>query len=137
MENNQDSLINSDLIKSSGRYLKWIGYLIFMYFLISVLINLSISDVQSIKKMENLIQIWKIISFIFLVLVGSFFIQSGKELIRSLDNSIINYRELLNGETIKILSKNKKIIGSKVFINESVTDGIYLYKSKNLDYKYN
>ncbi|MBU3677711.1 MAG: hypothetical protein FGM54_11115 [Chitinophagaceae bacterium] len=40
------------------------------------------------------------------------------------------FRELIEGQTLKIVSKNYKTIGAKVFINEMpAPDGIYIYKS--------
>jgi len=135
MENYQNSLINRKSIQSSGKYLKWIGYLGFIYLFILFIFTIEIRDINSVKDLEK-IRNFGYFFLIYSVIIGWLFIQSGRKLMVSLDDQTITYRQSLNGETIKILSDNKQIIGSKVFVNQSVPDGIYHYNSHYINDKF-
>lgn len=159
METNQTTPINHDLIESSGEKLKWIGYLIFMNILLSgffyYLISEKAEDINLLNIFQNpsefknileeiksLTKIWGILSLILTIVKGVLFIEAGKKFIDSVIFSSVknsssgrselsdtNFRQLMNGETIKIVVKNKNIIGSNVYINdELVPDGSYVYK---------
>lgn len=159
METNQTTPINRDLIESSGEKLKWIGYLIFMNILLSgffyYLISEKAEDINLfnifqnssefkniLEEIKSLTKIWGILSLILTIVKGVLFIEAGKKFIDSVIFSSVknsssgrgelsdtNFRQLMNGETIKIVVKNKNIIGSNVYINdELVPDGSYVYK---------
>jgi hypothetical protein len=112
METNQTPQINRDLIKSAGENLKWIGYLIFLNVLISVLIYFSISESRDIEEIKGLTKTWSYISFFSVIVMGILFIYSGKNLIDSFSQPNENYGKL-----------NKLTFSEEV---ESTSDGMYL-----------
>ncbi len=154
METNQKNSINRDLIKSSGENLKWIGYLIFINILISGLFYYLISEKeegisffnmsQTSEEIKHLYWTWLILSLILIIVKGILFIESGKNLIKSIplivkSNPNVERTDLnesvLTLETEYFSNGNIKI--EKTFNKDGFNHGIWKYYLENgeLDYQ--
>jgi hypothetical protein len=154
METNQTLPINRGYIELSGRNLKWIGYLIFVNIIITVLIFYLISEKESeislfnigqtSKEIKTLIRTWEILSLILIIVKGILFIESGKNLIKSItlivkSNPNVERTDLIEGgvtlETEYFSNGNIKI--EKTFNKDGLKHGIWEYYKEdgNLDFK--
>ena len=154
METNQTLPINRGYIELSGRNLKWIGYLIFVNIIVTVLIYYLISEKESeislfnmgqtSKEIKTLYGTWVILSLILIIVKGILFIESGKNLIKSIplivrSNPNVERTDLIEGgvtlETEYFSNGNIKI--EKTFNKDGLKHGIWKYYLKNgeLDYQ--
>ncbi len=154
METKQKSPIIRGHIVLSGLYLKWIGYLIFVNILMSGLFYYLISEKveeisfltmgQTSEEIKSLYGTWITLSLILIIVKGILFIESGKNLIKSIplivkSNPNVERTDLIEGgvtlETEYFSNGNIKI--EKTFNKDGLKHGIWKYYLKNgeLDYQ--
>jgi hypothetical protein len=84
MESNRTPQINGNLIKTTGKNLIWIGYLILGNVFVSWWMKYSISQSLDIEEIKRLTDNWINISLISVIVMGILFIFSGQNLRDSL-----------------------------------------------------
>lgn len=138
METNQTPLINRNLIETTGKNLRWIGYLILTNVLVSCWMKYSISNSLDIEEIKRLTDNWIFISLISVIVIGILFIFSGQNLRDSLSQPNENYGKLnknsLNFEGVYFETEcfpNGKIKIEKSFNKEGLKHGFWKYYLEN------